>query len=205
MTTDGSMPTASSRLVTDVITIDEDTTVRARAFKNGKPVGPSGTASFRIQPEYYSASAVEGLVQGLAYGMNESPVTSVRGLVFDFLVGEVKEGVSATVTHKVAGLDENYVLIFNGLVEVPDDGIYQFVLHSDDGSVLRIDGHVVVDHDGLHGPSSKSGLVALKKGKHAIRVAYFQAGGGQVLRLAMAKQGEDPKELTVSQLSHAGD
>ena len=209
MTTDGSMPTASSRLVTDVITITKDTTVRARAFLGGKPVGPSGTASFRVQKRYLEATEVTDPKQGVQYRFvhfgTTMPFARLHDTELVFNLGGTvpKVHVSATVTHKAVGLETNYLAMFTGFVEVPDDGIYQFVLHSDDGSKLWIDNRLVVDHDGLHGPSSKGGLVALRAGKHRLRVDFFQAGGDHVLRLAMAKQGEPPKEITASQLSHS--
>ena len=203
-TTDGSMPTASSPQVLDVLKFSKDTTIRARAFLNGVPVGPSRTASFRVQSEYYPAASPDKVEQGLSYRMVQSSVESVNAslVLLASLHSVAKEGVSATVTHKVAGLEENYLLLFTGFVEVPKDGVYKFVLHSDDGSMLRMDGHTLIDHDGLHGPSSKAGLVALRAGKHEVRIVYFQSGGGQVLSLSMGIRGEEPKELTVSQLSH---
>ena len=62
-------------------------------------------------------------------------------------------------------------------------GTYEFHLSSNDGSKLFIDGKIVVDVDGLHGFSGTSGKIDLPKGKHKIRVEYFQAGGGKGLEL----------------------
>ena len=49
---------------------------------------------------------------------------------------------------------------------------------SNDGSKLFIDDKLVIDFDGLHGSSTKTGKIKLSKGMHKIKVEYFQAGGG---------------------------
>jgi len=60
---------------------------------------------------------------------------------------------------------------------VPATGVWTFHLTSDDGSVLRIDGDLVVDNDGLHSATTRSGRVALERGLHRIEVGFFEAGG----------------------------
>jgi mono/diheme cytochrome c family protein len=62
---------------------------------------------------------------------------------------------------------------------------------SDDGSRLAIDGRVVVDNDGVHAPTEKSGKVQLKAGKHAFVVEMFESGGGEELRVQL--EGPDLK------------
>jgi hypothetical protein len=52
-------------------------------------------------------------------------------------------------------IGEHVLLRHTGLLTVPQDGLYHFVLTSDDGSRLEIDGVRVVDHDGLHGPTEE--------------------------------------------------
>jgi hypothetical protein len=41
-----------------------------------------------------------------------------------------------------------------------------------------VDGKQVVDNDGNHGVQEKTGSVDLKAGKHAIKVEYYNNGGG---------------------------
>ena len=79
--------------------------------------------------------------------------------------------------------DSVYGLRFGGYISVPDDGVYTFRLTSDDGSLLRFGGAVVLDNDGAHGPLSKTVDVPLAKGLHPFEVVYFQAGGGSALQL----------------------
>ena len=58
-------------------------------------------------------------------------------------------------------------------LNVPADGVYGFRLTSYDGSRLRIDGATVVDNDGVHSYTDRSGSAALARGPHAVEVEYF--------------------------------
>ncbi|MEV0733121.1 family 16 glycoside hydrolase [Polymorphospora sp. NPDC050346] len=87
------------------------------------------------------------------------------------------------------GLENNFVTHALGHIHIPTAGSYTFRLTSDDGSRLYIDEAVVVDHDGLHGATSKDGSVTLTEGHHALRVEYFEAGGGQQLTLSWQPPG----------------
>ena len=82
-----------------------------------------------------------------------------------------------------------------GLIRVPRDGVYTFHLSSDDGSRLWISGSFVIDHDGRHTASEKTGQIALKKGLHPMVVEYFQAGGGRGLRLSVSSARMEKREV----------
>jgi hypothetical protein len=81
------------------------------------------------------------------------------------------------------GLEDNFVAHVLANLNVPADGAYTFRLTSDDGSKLYLDDALVVDNDGLHGVESEDGAATLTAGYHAVRIEYFEAGGGQELRL----------------------
>ena len=88
------------------------------------------------------------------------------------------------------GLTDNFIVHAIGNLNVPAAGEYTFRLRSDDGSELFIDDKLVVDNDGLHGAEDKDGTVQLTAGIHALRVNFFEAGGGQELRLSWRKPGD---------------
>lgn len=69
--------------------------------------------------------------------------------------------------------------VFNGTLKVPADGEYTFVLDSDDGSRLTVDGKQVVLYDGIHALGQPHlGKVTLKQGRIPIRIDYFQGPAG---------------------------
>jgi hypothetical protein len=69
---------------------------------------------------------------------------------------------------------EWFAIDYTGRFWVSDPGEYRFILTSDDGSNLYIDGKRIIDNDGIHPPLSIDGKVKLKVGVHSIRVSYFQ-------------------------------
>ena len=92
----------------------------------------------------------------------------------------------------VTGRFEWFAIDYNGRFWIEEPGLYGFSLLSDDGSKLYIDGHVVIDNDGIHAPNLEYGHVNLKSGLHDIRVSYFQGPRMQVaLILSIAKPGGD--------------
>lgn len=93
-------------------------------------------------------------------------------------------------------LDENAKKIpdrtlveIDGFLKAEKAGEYDIRLSSDDGSMLWLDGALVVDHDGLHGPTPKDGSTKLDAGDHALRIRYFQGTGGAALKLEWKPPG----------------
>jgi PA14 domain len=72
------------------------------------------------------------------------------------------------------GHNEWFAILYTGSFEVEKSGLYEFRLASDDGSILQIDGALVVDNDGTHGPVSRRGKAQLAAGRHELRLRYFQ-------------------------------
>jgi hexosaminidase len=60
----------------------------------------------------------------------------------------------------------------------------------------------VVDNDGLHGTQERTGMIALRAGRHPITVRFFQAGGGADLWLKVRRAGGDWQEIPASWLQH---
>lgn len=119
-------------------------------------------------------------------GWNESPMfTSVK---------QAKTGISEQIVLPKHEATELFGAVYTGYIDIPRDGVYAFYTYSDDGSMLYIDGEEVVDNGGRHWMQERLGFVALKKGKHSIRVTFFNGAGG--LGLEVYWKGPDiEKEL----------
>lgn len=87
---------------------------------------------------------------------------------------------------------------YQGPLTISEAGDYQFRTVSDDGSKIFIDDVLVVNHDGLHAPSSSAQVtVNLNAGVHTIRVEYFQGPATQIaLQVFGNKVGLPEKILT---------
>jgi hypothetical protein len=64
-------------------------------------------------------------------------------------------------------------------ISVPATASYSFTLDSDDGSLLYIDGVLVVNDGNPHGPAAASGSALLTAGLHSVEVQFFEDFGGQ--------------------------
>jgi hexosaminidase len=197
-TTDGSDPTEAAPRYTGPLVLEVSggsVTVAARAFLPNGRVSTAKAATFRktsLRPPLAVDAAA--LAPGLRYQYYEAAVASVDSLRQHW---PVREGISSSVALQGDERDERFGLTFQGLLHVPRDAVYDFRLTSDDGSRLLIAGEVVIDHDGLHGPTERSGMIALAAGYHTIAVRFFQAGGGKALDLrAHVERESAPVPLT---------
>jgi hypothetical protein len=94
----------------------------------------------------------------------------------------VKKGKLRSPSIEHAERENHFGFTFQGLLWVPEDGVYDFMTQSDDGSVLFIGNELVVDNDGSHAAITASGSIALEKGFHAYQLIYFQDYEGKSLR-----------------------
>jgi mono/diheme cytochrome c family protein len=160
------------------------------------------------------AMALATYFVGLPPREAENPEDAVPGMTYDVYEGgfskmpdfDALKAAASGVTDKfdvrLAKREENYAIRFRGYLEVPADAVYSFSTHSDDGSVLRIGTTVVVNNDGIHGGQEQSGSIALKAGRHAFSVGFFQGGGGAELRVSVEGPRIPKREIPVQALSH---
>lgn len=97
---------------------------------------------------------------------------------------------------------ENFAFRFDAELQVPTDGSYTFHLTSDDGSLLFIDGAMVVDNNGLHAEATLPGTVELTAGRHAIVVGYFEFTYLAALRVEWEGPGLARETIPTSALFH---
>lgn len=131
-------------------------------------------------------------VAGLRYSYWEADVPNCKIETLDGLGAPKSAGRVKQISVKIPGVrNNNYAIKFSGQIEIEKDGKYTFHTESDDGSRVYINGKPVVDNDGVHPPTKKSGSIDLKKGSHAIVVTFFQGGGGAEFKVEW--QGPDIK------------
>ena len=202
-TTDGSDPTASSPEYTGPFRLRvrmTETRVTARVFgADGRVSAPRSAAFSRTMVRAPDDVTDAGVTPGLRASYSEVSLRSVRPL--DTL-RVLREETAATVARLGTERPERYARVYRGYIKVPREGVYTFVLRSDDGSRLTIGDRVVVDHDGPHGTEEKQGMIALMSGYHRIEVRYFQAGGGADLALLVRDDDGPAREVPAGWLFH---
>ena len=178
-TLSGEEPVMSSPVASKILLLKNSATVKARTFLNGKPITATSTANFeKVIPG--AATNISSASPGVNYFVYEGEWSKLPD--FNELKPETS-GVAKTVDIGARQGSDKYGFVFDGLIRIPADGVYNFYVSSDDGSKLLIDGNVVVDNDGLHGIVEKSNEIPLAKGYHSFKVLYFERSGGDALQV----------------------
>jgi len=80
-------------------------------------------------------------------------------------------------------------LVCQGQLVVRTTDYYNFDLASDDGSLLYMDGGLLINNDGGHAVTEKSNSRYLRRGVHSIRLDFAQTGAGNQA-LILKQNGE---------------
>ena len=72
-------------------------------------------------------------------------------------------------------------MVLDGYINLNKTDVYNFYISSDDGSMLYIDGKLVINNDGLHGMNEEKGTAALAAGYHSYVLNIFEKTGGDDL------------------------
>lgn len=140
---------------------------------------------YPLTAEVLAKGAIKNLVATVYHGKFKSMADLAKAE--PAAVEEEQDGI---LRIDKVGRKDHFGIIWEGDLEVPEDGNYTFLLDSDDGSSVRIDGEEVVKLDRV-GPAGKAvkGKVKLKKGTHRLRVAYFEFESQEVFHLAWSGPG----------------
>ena len=199
-TLDGSPPTINSALFQDRIQLARTTAIRARCFRDGKAVSGEAAATFtKVTPR--PSAVEEDLVPGIQYKYYEGDWDSLP----DYgKLKPVREDTLSNIALSRRNREEYFGFTFTGFIRLPQDDVYEFFASSDDGSRLYIDDSLIVDNDGLHAMSEKSGVAPLAAGLHALRVTFFQKGGDVDLKVGYASRNISKRPLPAAALFHRG-
>ena len=186
-TLEGSDPLAGqSQLYTTPVTIFNDCEIRAALFLDNGKSSPIKTAMAIKQnplPASYSGKVFE---RGVEYQYFEGKIDSLDD--FEILTFK-RSGVIDQLIIPMEREPDYFGLILQGLIDIPETGVYFFSTISDDGSRLMIDEEIVVNNDGLHDAETVEGEIALEKGYHRIKVWYFESTGGELLEVKITGPG----------------
>lgn len=97
-------------------------------------------------------------------------------------------GVATNVSLVARPKPNGYGLQFKGKIRFPGRK-FKLFLTSDDGSVLRLNGIKVINHDTAHAESTKSVGIEVAEGIYDFDLRFFEAGGGSALKLEVEGSG----------------
>jgi hypothetical protein len=150
-----------------------------RAYKKNELPGKITSVPVTVY-SLLPASKTGQLQKGLKVAAYELSAKSVKDLEN---AKPVKESVSKNISVDDLTRNEYSGLVYTGYINVPADGLYNFFLSSDDGSKLWIDENEVIEHDGHHANTEKTGRIGLRRGPHAFRLAYIEDKPALALKL----------------------
>ncbi|MCX6224096.1 MAG: PA14 domain-containing protein [Bacteroidia bacterium] len=194
-TTDGSAPSKQSAIFSIIITITTPTTLKAKSFW---PDGDtSRTAVFEIR-KVIPVPAVKptGEKPGIKVGFYAGNWDKLPD--FDKLL-PTRTGIVPKIDLSFAKTNQLFGLVFDGYLDVPETGVYQIYLSSDDGARIILDNRQLIDYDGIHGAGEKSAPAALGKGLHPLKIVYFQRQGGLGLKVEWEGPGMARQDIRVAQ------
>ncbi|MEL7118088.1 MAG: metallophosphoesterase [Bacteroidota bacterium] len=198
-TLDGSDPLSSSTLYKEEFELSQSANIKARAFsKEGKASRMVDMTFKQMDPQL--AQKVKKTQSGLSYKYYEGDWERLP----DFKDLKVlKSGMSKQISlSEIEHRENHFGLVLEGYVDFPSTGMYELFIRSDDGSKLYLNDELLIDHDGNHAALKKTAKTILAKGKHKIRIEYFESGGGQMLNAGIVDKELGVVPFTPFQLSH---
>ncbi|MBS1610564.1 MAG: chitobiase/beta-hexosaminidase C-terminal domain-containing protein, partial [Bacteroidetes bacterium] len=185
-TLDGSEPTLQSPLYLKPFEVEKTGTLIAKAFPTSGLNSATATEKV-VRYEWLKPWNVASPQPGLIYNYYEpaDPV-SLESINNN---KAIKTGTTSVISNSLRQRAEKFVLTFDGYIKITKDGFHTFFTDSDDGSKLFIDDNEVVNNDGNHGNTEKSGRILLRKGFHKIKVLFFDGAGNNSLNVSMQPDG----------------
>lgn len=186
-TLDGSEPNDGSPVYNAPFTLDKTATIKAIGVKEGYENSPVMVMT-ATKAEFNPSTPVIRTTNGVAYkyfeGICETTADIPKGKLVS--IGTLPEPNIDT-----AKQEDHFAFIFEGYINIPVKGIYTFSTITDDGSVLYIDGKLVVNNDGGHAAVAATGMIGLDAGMHPFKLLYFEDYEGQDFAWAWKAPGEN--------------
>lgn len=193
-TLDGSKPTGNSTKYEGPFELDGPARIQSVAVKNGNYSrvstnfleGLSSAGEPAVEYRLYRRWMGQTLPDFSVFGKADA-----EGTVGAFSLGglPIKAG------------DDYFAVIFNSTLVIKKTAKYRFVLSSDDGSRLYIDGELVIDNNGVHTLESKDAVIKLEAGDHSICVEYFDDTADQHLEVLFNTLDLDPRPIAPADLA----
>ncbi len=201
-TLDGSTPTRSSPRYAGPLAVERSTRIRAIAWRgDAQSLHPASRDVIRFDPTSFKPAVqfFRAPDAGLRMELRKGGFRNVAEMRASPLV---EERVVETLGLPKDRPADQFGLIFEGFINAPTDGIYTFSLRSDDGSLLRLHGEILIDRDDGASWEWCQGRVPLAAGWHPIRLEYFEISGEERLQLRWAGPGFAEENIPAERLAH---
>lgn len=180
-TTDGSQPTLKSEAYSKPITVTRNTKVRSILARDDK-IGPEAS----VECVKFSPPSKLDLEPGLHAEYAEGQWKRVPNFrTLENITRSKVKGPDLSIRKR----NDHFACKFSGYIKINKAGVHHFTLASDDGSVLKLGGATVVNHDGPHGYARKTGSIELEAGVYPLEIGFLEVGGAERLDVFMTTPG----------------
>ncbi len=189
-TTDGTTPQRNSPIFDTPIMVRQATTLKVRRFRRDGVASATAVQTYRPVPRG----------TGLKYRYYEGAWTKMPD--FERMTPKFESVMSDLNVESRQLRPDDWGMVLTGKMRIPKTGRYTFYLNSDDGSLLFIDGRLIIDNDGDHSELELSESVALTAGVHDLKLEYFDSLGEAILELDVEGPGLSRQPLPFDWISH---
>jgi len=202
-TLDGSEPLLSSPEAEPVMQISGPAQLTIRSFSVTGKYDHIAKGNFPLG-DVLPASQKPGKIKagGLRYSIYEGTWDKMP----DFnKLKPVQSGIADSLfSFEHLPLKTNFGCIFEGYVEITENGYYLFATVTKNGSRLYLGNKQIIDQDGIHSSETAgSFVIPLEKGFYPVRLEYFQKDANPDLQFVYMKPGAtNPVPIPPGNLYH---
>lgn len=197
-TTDGTLPTLQSKVFPGEFLVKKPLEIKVAGFRPNGNRGDVFTINYE-QQNYLKPVVPASPKGGLQFSYYPKLYKTVNAIDAKDME---KEAVTKAIEIPVEKTAGSFATIHKGYFYAAETGIYSFALRSDDGSVLKMGGKVLIDNDGMHTSIEKSAQIALEKGYHPFELLFLEGGGGYTLKLQCKAPNGQLKDVDASVFFH---
>lgn len=201
-TTDGSTPDERSRVYDKPFTVElkQDETVELKTVV-ANSVGRKSVvyAATLIRKEMLPAVEPTGKTAGVNYSLYVPSNAYAQDTP-----PQKGESRSIGLQQFAQRIDpkKTFGVTFEGYINIPADGIYNFQIDSTWDRSLSIDGQMLIDEAGTKDRAIKSAVVPLKAGWHKIAIHYDHREGEMFFRVRYGLKGQGLRQIGGGELVH---
>ncbi len=202
-TLDGTEPDMTSPKAESRILINGPAQLVLKSFSVSGKYDLVAKGSFTVGEILPSSQKPKKLINGglkyACYGGNWDKMPDLKKLK------PVQTGVADSLfSFKNLPLKVNFACLFEGYLEIAEDGYYIFATTTKNASRLYLGNRLLIDEDSIHSSeTTKSFIIPLEKGFYPVRVEYFQKDANPALQLIYLKPGAgDPTPIPYKYMYH---
>lgn len=120
-------------------------------------------------------------------------VEFTREVWVDVLNLEYKSRFAHAKLGNIATYTDDFFVDVDHKIKVKASDTYRFLIGSDDGFSLKVDGKIICEHLGDRPFSVQHCSVHLSEGEHQVQISYFQGFGNSGFTVEYARGNEKPR------------